>query len=63
MSQGKKLLTVAEELNYMVDSYAARQGITNKEQLLNQALHGVNMSLANVLSQLNLVIKIENGSS
>ena len=63
MSEGRKMLVVAEEFNEIVNSYAAVQDVSNKGQLLSQALNGVSISMVNVLAQLRLVIKIEDGNS
>ncbi len=64
MSEGKKLLVVAEELNEMVASYIQTlDNKINKGILLGQSLNGIQVSMVNVLAQINLTMKIENGNS
>ncbi len=62
MSKGKKLLVVAEELQEMVvveRNHFFRTGQTE----LEQACHGVDVTLSNAVMQLKQMLEIENGNS
>lgn len=60
MTEGEKLLYMAQELQMMVDAYHSRMdGLINREHIISQALHGVQLSMTNVVGQTELVIKIE----
>lgn len=64
MSEGHKILVVADELSEMVKSYKRSLDHTRDNgALLNQALFGVQVSMANVMTQIRQVEHIENGNS